>query len=255
MTSVRQSTRKPKGEKIDPDCTVGHDKLTPGSEMAAGLAHEIRSPLTTIKILLGTLAKKGAFSTESKLDLKVVFQQIDRIDAIVGAVLHSAQAEIRPSRMKPVDLSTVANETLLLLATSAREGTKLELIQKDGLLPVFGDGTQLSQAIYNLALNAIEATGKGGRVNISTGVVTEADNRKVYIEVADDGPGFNPTIQERLFTPFATTKEGGIGLGLLIVRRIVEAHQGELRIESPRADIGRGTRFTILLPELNEYQI
>lgn len=183
---------------------------TASTELVAGFAHEIRNPLTVVKVLLKTLPR-AALPENAQQDLAMADKQIERMENIVNGFINTARAEIGAPQMRPVDLSNTANETVLLLASSTREGTRLELSQKDGLLPVFGDPTQLSQVIYNLALNAIEAAGKGGRVSISTGIVdgqlTEDGGRKVYIEVADDGPGFNPVIKERLFTPSRRPKK------------------------------------------------
>ena len=127
----------------------------------------------------------------------------------------------------------------------------------EGKLRVKGDATQLSQAIYNLALNAIQAVANHvragrmagrGRVEIRTGRVKGVSG-KVYFEVADEGPGMDQEVKDRLFQPFVTTKNGGVGLGLSIVRRIVKAHAGTLEVESPRQDLQLGARFRIVLPE------
>ena len=119
----------------------------------------------------------------------------------------------------------------------------------DGELSVRGDSTQLSQVVYNLVLNAIQAVDKRGRVCVRTKLLSNSPSgRDAVLEIADDGPGLAEKVQQKLFQPFVTTKKSGVGLGLSIVKRIVESHGGRLEVESPRKDIGRGALFRVSLP-------
>ena len=223
-------------------------------EMASGLAHEIRNPLTSIKILVDSLARIPTGAVEAANDLAVVRKQIERLEQIVASYLESARAHASRMEHKLLDLNTVVEEALLLLATSGHEGLRMDCALHAQELRVDGDATQLSQAVYNLVLNAIQAVGQQprasgngrGRIDVRSG--TRDHSREVFLEVADDGPGLTERVKERLFQPFVTTKEQGVGLGLSIVKRIVEAHHGRLEVESPRKDQGKGARFVIALP-------
>ncbi len=218
-------------------------------ELAAGLAHEIRNPLTSIKMLFGTIHKTEKFSANAQQDAEMIVKQIARLESIVEGFLNTARAQVAPTEMKSVDFNATVDESLLLLAASASEGTRMMIDLCDGDLPVSGDGTQLSQVVYNLVLNAIQAVDKRGRVSVRTKLVPgEAPSRTAILEVADDGPGLADKVLLKLFQPFVTTKKTGVGLGLSIVKRIVESHGGRLEVESPRKDIGRGALFRVSLP-------
>ncbi|MCY3018429.1 MAG: GAF domain-containing protein [Planctomycetota bacterium] len=238
------------------------EKLSVLGELAAGLAHEIRNPLTSIKVLFGTLAKSQALPPETAQDVEMIERQIARLEAIVEGFLATARAQASPEQFKAMDLNATVDEALLLLASSAGEGTRLAVNLCPGELKVRGDPTQLSQAVYNLVLNAIQAVGKHGRVTVTTGRVPPAALREplaapspgdakpeVFLEVADEGPGLPASVSQRLFQPFVTTRKAGVGLGLSIVKRIAGVHGGRVEVESPRADIGHGALFRIVLPE------
>jgi signal transduction histidine kinase len=214
-------------------------------ELAAGLAHEIRNPLTSIKMLFSTIHKAEKFSANSQQDAEMIVKQIARLEAIVEGFLNTARSQVAAPEMKLVDLNATVDESMLLLASSAHEGTRMLINLCAGELGVRGDATQLSQVVYNLVLNAIQAVDKRGRVAVTTQLTA---NREVIFEVADDGPGLPEKVQLKLYQPFVTTKKSGVGLGLSIVKRIVEAHCGRMEVESPRKDIGRGALFRVTLP-------
>jgi len=233
----------------------GAEKSTLLAEMASGLAHEIRNPLTSIKLLVDSMVRAKAILPEASNDAQMIQRQIERLEKIVGSYLDTARQHVSRMQHKAVDLNAVIEESLLLLATSSHEGLRMDCALHPEELRVEGDPTQLSQAVYNLVLNAIQAVGQHmkakpgngrGRITVSSGRNAEA--KTVFFAVADDGPGLAPEVQERLFQPFVTTKEQGVGLGLSIVKRITEAHGGTLEVESPRADLGRGARFKVVLP-------
>jgi signal transduction histidine kinase len=233
----------------------GAEKLSLLGELAAGLAHEVRNPLTSIKVLFGTLAKGHAFASEAAQDVEMISRQIARLETIVEGFLSTVRAQSAPAQFKRVDLNATVDEALLLLASSAREGTRMEVELGGGELPVSGDATQLSQVVYNLVLNAVQAIERHGRVSVRTGRALEspagaaAPAAAVFLEVADDGPGLSPQVAGKLFQPFVTTRKSGVGLGLSIVKRIVGAHGGRLDVESPRAGLGHGALFKVILPE------
>jgi signal transduction histidine kinase len=226
------------------------EKLSLLGELAGGLAHEIRNPLTSVKVLFGTLAEAHKFSEEGARDAEMIRRQIARLESIVEGFLATVRNQATPAQTRRVDLNAVVDEAMLLLASSATEGTRLwaDLDHED--LIVQGDPTQLSQVIYNLVLNGIQAIGRQGRVGVATRLHagTAGQPAQIIVEVADDGPGLAESVAQRLFQPFVTTKKGGVGLGLAIVKRIVEAHGGRIEVESPRRALGRGALFRVILP-------
>lgn len=228
------------------------EKLSLLVELAAGLAHEIRNPLTSVKILVESLAKHTDLADEAGDDVSMIRRQVERLESIVEEYLASARAHASAPRRDPVSLNAVVSEALLLLAGAADEGTRLVSEQPDDELMVYGDATQLNQAVYNLVLNAIQALAQAAREEKrgrgTVAVRTGREGARIVFEVADDGPGIAPEVKQRLFQPFVSNKQKGVGLGLTIVKRIVEAHDGTLEVESPRQDLGRGARFRVLLP-------
>lgn len=229
----------------------GAEKTSLMTELAAGLAHEIRNPLTSLRILLDSLARAPAEPGARTEDADVARRQLDRLDRIVTQYLERARARAAGLQAKPLDVNAVINESLLLLADAASEGTRLACALEPGALLVRGDFTQLSQVVYNLVLNALQAVGSGeappgSRRRVEVRSARAADGA-VLFEVADDGPGLSEEVRARLFQPFLTSKKLGVGLGLSIVKRIVDAHGGELSVESPRADLGHGARFRVTL--------
>lgn len=234
----------------------GAEKSTILAEMSSGLAHEIRNPLTSIKLLVDGMVRSKAFAPGAMDDASMIQKQIERLEKIVGNYLETARQHVSRMQHKVLDLNSVVEESLLLLATSSHEGLRMDCTLNAEELRVEGDPTQLSQAVYNLVLNAIHAVGQHvknhpgngrGRIQVRSGRIP--DKGQVYFEVADDGPGLAEEVKNRLFQPFVTTKEQGVGLGLSIVKRIVDAHNGALEVESPRTDLGRGARFRAVLPE------
>ncbi len=247
----------------------GSEKANLLVEMASGLAHDIRNPLTSIKILNDAMLNGSGLQEEAREDVQMIQKQITRLEQIVDGYLESARSHASVMERKPIDLNAIVDETLLLLATSVEEGTKLSCHLSSKKLNLMGDATQLSQAIYNLVLNAVQAVGQGGKggkvgragrtgrtgsvgkgrgkIEIVTGKLSRPKSG-VFFEVADEGPGLAPHVQANLFKPFVTTKSQGVGLGLSIVKRIVQAHGGTITIRSPREKLGHGARFRIELP-------
>jgi len=228
------------------------EKFSLLGELAAGLAHEIRNPLTSIKMLFGALTKSRHFPPEPAQDVEMIARQIARLEAIVEGFLNTARTQAAPTHFRRVDLNATADEALLLLASSCQEGLRLLADLSPGELAVHGDPTQLSQVVYNLALNAVQAVEKHGRVSVATSwrpAPAESHTAgEAVLEVSDDGPGLAPAVADRLYQPFVTTKKNGVGLGLSIVKRIVNAHGGRIEVESPRPGLGRGALFRVILP-------
>lgn len=224
------------------------EKLAALGGLAAGVAHEIRNPLTAIKFRLFSLRKSLAALKSENEDVTVIAGEINRLERIVKDFLQFA----RPSEPELVNLpvARVIEEVRDLLKSQLEKaGIQVNVEAADGLW-VRADAQQLKQVLINLVQNAAESIGRDGTITLrgvkdrdSLGGSTPA----AAIEIADTGKGIPPEVRKRLFDPFFTTKEGGTGLGLPIAARIVEKHGGELHYET---QVNRGTTFKLLLPRV-----
>ena len=226
-----------------------NEKLSALGLLAAEVAHEIRNPLTVMKMLYHSLDLNFPASDARSKDARIIGEKIEHLNRIVERVLDlSRNAE--PS-LSPVDLNSVVEELALLVRHKLRN-QGIEFVQElaPDLPRVTGDPTQLEQALLNLVFNAVEAMPRGGRLSIRTSVIAPAKSRgvpeAVIVEVEDSGEGMREDEQAKAFTSLLnTTKTRGTGLGLAIVGRIIEAHQGTIRVQSQR---GKGTTMTVSLP-------
>lgn len=223
------------------------EKLASLGVFAAGIAHEIRNPLTAIKVRLFSLKATHRPGTSEREDTEVIESEIDRLERIVREFLQFA----RPS--EPV-LQTVRSGKLLqqtsdlLSSALAKKSLRLDLdVLADEPLRV--DADKIKQVLINLIQNAADSMEAGGAVTLRSRANTQPLNgrlaRVVVIDVADTGKGMSSEVQKRLFDPFFTTKEKGTGLGLPISARIIEKHGGVVEYQSQP---GRGTTFSVVLP-------
>jgi two-component system sensor histidine kinase HydH len=226
------------------------DRLAALGQMAAGLAHEIRNPLGSIKgaaqYLQPVEGQKPDASTREFLD--IIVEEVDRLNKIVSQFLDYA----RPYRgdQSPLDVNDVVKKTLNLIEKE-RGGSRVEIVTnlQDSLPPVRADAQQLRQVFLNLTINAFDAMAQGGRLQVSTSLrrSTRRGVAAAFLEVRfrDSGVGIPPADLGNLFIPFFTTKEKGTGLGLPISQRIIENHGGTIEV---RSQPGSGATFTVLLP-------
>src|SRR6266568_8114723 len=222
-------------------------KLAAVGELAAGVAHEINNPATTILSLSSFWVSQngGKPVAVDQEDMKEVMAQAQRIARITNSLLEFSRPQIL--EMKPVPVDRVIDLSLRLvddLLTANRILVRKNLPRE--MMRVQGDEDSLVRALENLYRNAIDAMPKGG--TLSLGVFWEEQMLKtIRLEIADTGPGIQKDYIDRVFDPFFTTKEvgKGTGLGLSIVHGIIQEHQGTITIES---QLGRGTKFTIVLP-------
>ena len=223
------------------------EKLAAVGTMTAGLSHEIRNPLNAAALQLTVLERRVqrlAREAQGPLlePLHLVRDEIRRLDHILEDFLQFARP--REFQPRPVDVSTVLTKVLDLLESEAeRRHVALERAFEQ-VPPVAGDEERLRQVVMNLALNALDAAGRGGRVRVSCRT-DQPDGNLVAIHVDDSGPGVPHDVRDRIFEPFFTTKAQGSGLGLSIVHAIVTQHGGNISIED--APEG-GARFTLQLP-------
>ena len=237
-------TRKVNEEKIE------SERLNALTMLAAGVAHEIGNPLNSLGIHLQLLEKRlkrhvpDLYEQELKELIDISAGEVKRLDYIVDQFLSA----IRPSLPKfdPRDVNALITESTRFLEPELKDldiALKLEL--RSDLPTLQLDGDQIKQAFYNLIKNAVQSMGNGGKLLIRSDL--SEDN--VEVKFVDTGRGISPSGMASLFEPYATTKAAGSGLGLLIVRRIVREHGGEIEFESEQ---GEGTAVTVFLPRVQK---
>lgn len=222
--------------------SLRNDQLAALGQLAAGLAHELRNPLTAIRTLVEVARSRGSDAQLDGRDLEVVDEELGRLDDTLQSFLDYA----RPPKLHrtTIDLRDVVHRTVQLATPRAeRQSVRIEVALPDAPLTISGDADQLRQVLLNLLLNALDALGTGGRVTISAAVDQAA--HEVVLHVADTGPGLPESIRNTLFDPFVSSKPSGTGLGLTICRRIVESHGGTISADKAPAS---GAVFTIRLP-------
>lgn len=224
---------------------IQSEKLALVGRLAAGVAHSIRNPLTSVKMRLFSLERTLDLDDLQREDFEVISEEIRHIDTIVGNFLEFS----RPPKLKmqQVSPSDVVDMTLQLLRYRLESyGVRVDVVRNGRLPKIRLDPDQLKEVLVNLILNACEAMGEGGRMEIreETGTLGTHD-RVVLIRVRDNGPGIPEDLQEKIFEPFFSTKEEGSGLGLPIVKRILADHKGWIHVQSKP---GEGTTFVVGLP-------
>jgi len=221
------------------------EKLALVGKLAAGMAHSIRNPFTSVKMRLFSLGRTLQLTEPQKEDFDVISEEIRHVDTIVQNFLEFS----RPPklRMEIVSPSTIIDQTLQLLVHRLKSYDVDVTVERTQPLPKIAlDPEQLKEVFVNLLINACEAMEKGGSIRITELQTADASGRPgVGIRIADTGPGIPPEIRDKVLQPFFTTKDNGTGLGLSIAERIVSEHQGCIAVESRP---GAGAVFTIILP-------
>ena len=223
---------------------VQSEKLAMVGKLAAGVAHSIRNPLTSVKIRLFSLGRTLSLSAGQKEDLEVISEEIHHIDTILQNFLaFSRPLKPRMEKISPSDVVDLACQ--LLWHRFESSGVAIELSREKRLPMILADPYQLKEVLINVLVNACEIMTNGGVIRIKEEEGQGDSGREVAIRVMDNGPGIPEDIQDKVFLPFFSTKEEGTGLGLSIALRIVEEHGGRLDLRSQGGD---GAHFIITLP-------
>ncbi|MCU6321176.1 two-component system sensor histidine kinase ZraS [Klebsiella aerogenes] len=217
------------------------EKLMALGHLAAGVAHEIRNPLSSIKGLAKYFAERTPPGGEAQELALVMAKEADRLNRVVSELLEL----VRPAHLnyQPVDINALIHHSLQLVSQDAQSrGIELQFTPRLELTTIKADSDRLNQVLLNLYLNAMQAIGRDGVIHVSA---SEADRQRVKIVVKDSGKGMSDEELQAIFTPYFTTKADGTGLGLAVVQNIIEQHGGTIRAESQP---GAGAIFTLWLP-------
>jgi signal transduction histidine kinase len=224
------------------------ERLSIMGEVAAGLAHEINNPITTINMLLNSLGGGEEEDEEERTNaLRIITEEIEKITAMIGRFMDLTHPQ--EMRKEVVVIDKVIDKSLALIRPKLDDaGIEVKINIRQDIPRVIGDDRQLGQLLLNLILNSIYAMPEGGTIFIdcSTHNAPEEDRRFLRLRVSDDGKGIPKSIIGKIFNPFFTTRAEGTGLGLFIVARIVHSHGGRITV---RSTPDHGTTFFIDLPE------
>jgi signal transduction histidine kinase len=214
------------------------ERLATAGQMAATFAHEIRNPLSSMKMMLQLAAETDAHPRTAAY-IQNSLEEIDRLDDLVEEMLDFSRPP--PLQFRPCRLRDAVQAVLDVMEQTFRQQDVSVRFDVSADPVVLGDEDALKQAVWNVLLNALEAQPRGGEVAVSL----RRSGTRAEIEVADRGPGLGDEARAQLFRPFFTTKTRGSGLGLVTTKRVIEQHGGEVRLQD-RA--GGGTQASLLLP-------
>ena len=247
VTTLRDDTSAPIGLLVvfnDLTDTIKAQKALAWEEVAKRMAHEIKNPLTPIKLSAERLLKKWEqkdkdFDQIFEPSTKTIVKQVDSLKRFVDDV--SRLGKMPEIKKTPTNLTAIIEEVLELYKDYKGFGIKVSLPDNIPLIDL--DGEQFKRVLINIFDNAFQAMGNSG--NIELKVNADKTSNRVFIDIADDGPGMREEDKERIFLPYFSTKKGGTGLGLAIANKIVTEHRGYIRL---RDNAPKGTIFTIEIP-------
>ncbi len=227
------------------------DRLAMVGEMAAGMAHEVRNPLASLIGSMQLLREELKLNEENSHLLDIALRETDRLNLIITNFLTYTRPV--PLNKRQCDIKELITDAITFLKKSKEYREDINIITEftEGELTANVDSHQINQVLWNLSINALQAVNGNGEIKVSAKKLKKSlqpgEHLEEYVEIAfiDNGTGIAPEIRDKIFYPFFTTKESGSGLGLAIVQRVIEDHQGTIKVESK---VGKGTRFTIYLP-------
>jgi signal transduction histidine kinase len=226
------------------------ERLAAVGQLAAGIAHEIRNPLTSVKLLVQIVAREQPRDSESAKQLQVVLDEIARMERTIQSLLDFARPPTQ-NRTRHDLRETLGRAINLVQGRASRDRVVIEADFANESLDINADGDQLRQVFVNLFFNCMEAMPDGGHSRVALSrecaVSKHGNDSQTWCvaRICDDGIGIPATVMNHLFEPFVTTKERGTGLGLAISRRIIEEHGGTLTAANRS---NGGAEFTVRLP-------
>jgi two-component system NtrC family sensor kinase len=231
------------------------ERLAALGRLAAGVTHEIRTPLTSLKLFLESVRGEIEISLEYQEDFQIAMHQIKRIEATINRFLDFAKPQ--EPIFSTIDAAKLIEDAMLLIKPKANhQQVGLKVMIDDDLPRMRGDKKQLGEVLLNLMVNALETMASRGVLTISAFMDRYESGGKplecVRIDVSDTGPGIKEKNLSMLFDPFFTTKASGSGLGLSIVQETVSNHGGGIKVQSSE---GEGTTFSVFLPYIKAHQI
>ena len=225
------------------------ERLEAVAELSASLAHELKNPLASIRSAVEQLTQPALAADDRQLLQRLVLQESDRLSRLLSEFLEFS--DVRRGPAEEVDMAGVVRDAVALVRQQA-DGVTIHTSGLDQPRVIPGDADLLHRAVFNLVLNAVQFSGPGGEVRVSLDRVLAAaappglERREpLRLVVRDSGPGIEPGAVTRIFDPFYTTRPGGTGLGLAVVHRAVQAHDGAVFVDRAREG---GAEFTIVLP-------
>jgi signal transduction histidine kinase len=223
------------------------ERLASMGMMSATFAHEIRNPLTSLKTFAQLMPEKYNDEEFRETFSKIVVGEIERIDGLIGDLLDFS-SDKKPSRVNFFDLTSLIDDIVEYVRGKIDFEKKGIIFRKNyskDEINMTGDAEKLKQVFINIISNGCQAMDDGGILNVDI----EPNSEHVDIAVSDTGTGIHPDDISKIFDPFVTTKEMGVGLGLAISKRVIEEHNGQIGVES---SLTKGTTFTVTLPVQNE---
>jgi len=230
------------------------ERLEGIAELSASLAHEIKNPLASIRSSVEQISRMPAVSDDQRTLTALVMRESDRLSRLLSEFLDFAR--VRVAKTEPVNLARIARDAASLAAAHPDRDSSVRVtcvIPEGDDVQIEGDEDLLHRAVFNLALNAVQASPASTEVRVEVahgcfdplpaGIAFEGE--AVSLRVSDSGPGIPAGIRDRMFDPFFTTKANGSGLGLAVVHRAIEAHRGLVFVDN---GLRGGTRFTVILP-------
>ena len=221
-------------------------RLASVGRLAAGVAHEIRNPLSSIKGFATYFKERYPDRPDDQQTADIMIQEVDRLNRVVGQLLEFA----RPISIKRqlISLQALLKDSIRLIEDRAAEkNISIQTRNDAGIDAAWGDPDRINQILLNLYLNAIDSMQNGGELRVQ--LSSEGDSEEICIKISDTGCGINPEHLSKVFDPYFTTKSTGTGLGLAIAHNIVETMDGRIKVESHKK---RGTTFTVTLPNFKE---
>ena len=223
--------------------TVGQllqaERLSSLAEIASGVVHEVRNPLGAIKGAVEILEDELAPDSPRREFALIAKQEVERIDKLVQEFFHFARAK-EPNR-QPTDINEVIRSVKLLIENQAeKQIVEVSEDLSENIQTVSVDAEQIKQVLLNLAINALQAMPEGGKLIFRT----VQENNNLHIEIEDTGGGISEATKAKIFDPFFSTKDKGLGLGLSVVYKIIKQHDGQINV----SNTSQGARFDLNLP-------